>query len=154
MGEHEQLVSQLSQLVNDFDRSLRRSMPVDWPDVDLTLPQIKTLSSLMDGPERMSDIAAQGGSSLSAATAMIDRLVEKALVSRSHDAHDRRVVVCELTELGRETLQRLWSFRQDSLRSLAQRMSDEELRVVVDAMEIMVRAAENTSGPAGSESTS
>ncbi|HLT21706.1 MAG TPA: MarR family transcriptional regulator [Thermomicrobiales bacterium] len=154
MDEHEQLVTKLGQLVDQFDRNIRRGLPAAWPDIDLTLPQIRTLVSLADGPERMSEIAAQGGTSLSAATAMIDRLVEKGLVVRSQDPRDRRVVVCELTDAGRETLRSLWSIRQDSLRELARHMSEQELRTVVDALEILVRAAGRPAGADNGAATS
>ena len=142
MDERAELVSQLSNLANAFDRKLRRSMPIDWPTVELTMPQLKTLASLLDGPMRMGDIAGQSDISHSAATAMIDRLVDKALVTRSHDQDDRRVVVCALSAEGRELVERFWRVREESLRKLAQRMSDAELRTVIAAMEIMNRAAD------------
>lgn len=146
MSELDRLVEQLGRLVDQFDRNIRQGAPAAWPNIDLTLPQIRTLASLSDGPERMSDIAAQSGTSLSAATAMIDRLVEKGLVARSHDRRDRRVVICELTDAGRETLRSLWSIRQDSLRKLAEHMSADELQTVIAALEILVRASERAAG--------
>ncbi|MEZ4522522.1 MAG: MarR family transcriptional regulator [Thermomicrobiales bacterium] len=145
MDERDSLIRQISDLTNQFDRTLRRSMPIDWPDVELTMPQLKTLASLLDGPLRMGDISAQSGISHSAATAMIDRLVDKDLVSRSHDQDDRRVVICELTAGGRDLLERFWRLREDSLRQLANHMTDEELKTVVDAMKIMNQAAHRNS---------
>lgn len=148
MVDRDELVKQLSNLANEFERTMRRSMPIDWPDVELTMPQLKTLASLLDGSLRMGDIASQSGISHSAATAMIDRLVDKGLVSRSHDDRDRRVVVCELTAEGRELLDRFWRVREESLRKLASHMTSEELQTVVGAMRIMTRAAARNSNKA------
>lgn len=141
MTTREELTKQLSDLATEFERATRSTMPTEWPDVELTMPQLKALASLIDGQVRMGDIASQSGISHSAATAMIDRLVDKELVSRSHDEHDRRVVVCELTPAGRELLDRFWSVREDTLRKLAAKMSLEELETVVPAMKIMADAA-------------
>ena len=146
MDEREELVAQLGKLADEFDRTLRRSMPIEWPDIELTMPQLKALASLLDGPLRMGDIAAQSAVSLSAATAMVDRLVEKGLVARAHDEHDRRVVVCKLTGQGRELLERFWKVREESIQKLARQMTDDELRTVVAAMRIMTDAAGRCSG--------
>ncbi len=137
MNEREELITQLSGLSDALDRALRRTTPVVWPDVELTMPQLKTLAHLLEGPDRMGEIAAQSDISHSAATAMIDRLVQKALVTRSHDPHDRRVVVCDLSPAGRELIERFWNVREASLRTLADHMSTDELRTVVRAMTIM-----------------
>jgi len=150
MDQRDDLVRQLSDVSNAFERTVRRSMPVDWPDVELTMPQLKTLANLLDGPLRMGDVAAQSGISHSAATAMIDRLVDRTLVTRSHDCHDRRVVVCELAPKGREVIERFWRVREESLRKLASHMSDDELRTVISAMRIMSdAAARNSCDPHG-----
>ncbi len=145
MDKREELVKQLTEFANAFERTVRRTMPVDWPDVELTMPQLKALASLLDGPLRMGDISSLSGISHSAATAMIDRLVDKALVTRSHDQHDRRVVVCELSAEGRDLIERFWKVREESLRKLADHMSDDELRTVISAMGIMNDAAARNS---------
>ena len=70
------------------------------------MPQFKTLSLLAQGPARMGNIAAYLSTSLSSATSMIDRLVEKNLVERAADTSDRRVVTCQLTAKGTEEMDR------------------------------------------------
>lgn len=125
-------------------------MRIDWPDVELTMPQLKTLVSLVEGPLRMGDVASQSGISHSAATAMIDRLVDKELVTRTHDEHDRRVVVCELSENGRRFVERIWRVREESLRKLSHHMTDDELQTVIASLRIMIQAAaRNSSDTAG-----
>ncbi len=141
MEDREHLTQQLIELATEFERVSRSTMPIEWPDVELTMSQLKVLASLLDGQLRMGDLAAANGISHSAATAMIDRLVDKGLVDRAHDAHDRRVVVCELTAAGRELIDRFWSVRDETLRKLASKMSIDELEQVIPAMQVLVKVA-------------
>lgn len=148
--DREHLTERLIELVDQIGRRARAANPVDWPDVELTMPQLRTLAILAVGPARMSDIASQLGSSLPATTSMIDRLVEKGLVERAHDTEDRRVVVTRLTPAGREILDDFWRVQQESLREMADVLSDGELAIVVQAMEVLAAAGErrNSSGSA------
>jgi len=90
----------------------------------------------------MSVIADNIGRSYSATTAMIDRMVEKGLVKRVHSTTDRRVVTCELTPLGRATMDELWGMQRLGMSAVAQVLTDDELDAVIRAMEIMRDAAE------------
>ena len=72
---------------------------------------------------------------------MIDRLVDKGLVERAPDSSDRRVVTCQLTDRGREEMDRFMRINQLRLTRMASRLTVEELQTVVDAMEILCSAA-------------
>ena len=90
----------------------------------------------------MGNIAGLLSTSMSSATSMIDRLVDKDLVERAADASDRRVVTCQLTPRGREEMDRFLRITQHRLTRLAGRLTVEELQTVVDAMEILSSAAQ------------
>lgn len=135
-------IERLLELLEDISRHLRHESSGQWPDVELTMPQLRTMVLLDSGPYRMSDIADNIGSSYSATTAMIDRLVDKGLVKRVHSTTDRRVVTCELTPLGRATLDELWGMQRLGMSAVAQVLTDDELDAVIRAMEIMRDAAE------------
>jgi DNA-binding MarR family transcriptional regulator len=137
-----ELVERLIEMMSRSSFQLRREEPLDWPKVELTMPQLRTLVFLQHAPRRMSDIAAFLGSGLSSATSMIERLESKQLVLRIHDPSDRRVVQCHLSEEGKAELERFWRVQTSKINVVADILSDEELTKVVDAMEILVAALE------------
>jgi len=110
--------------------------------MELTLPQLRTLNLLHDGPKRMSDVASHLGVGLPSVTAMIDRLLEKALVEREHSAIDRRVVLCRLTAQGRQEVERFLRIRSAHVQEMASCLSDSELEVVVNGLEVLLAAVE------------
>lgn len=112
----------------------------EWPDLELTMPQIRTLALLSRGHQRMSDIAGYLGSCLSSATSMIDRLVDKQVVERIHDTSDRRVVTCYLTPIGKEVVERFWQIKRTQIEAVAAVLTLEELETVLHAMEILADA--------------
>jgi len=83
-----QLAARLVALMQLMSSHVRPAPPEEWSDIELTMTQWRTLALLHRGPRRMSEIAAYLGSSLSSATSMIDRLVNKQLVARMQDPAD------------------------------------------------------------------
>jgi DNA-binding MarR family transcriptional regulator len=118
-------------------------------EIELTKAQRRVLFHLGGEPRRMGELAALLGTSLSAATSMVDRLVDKGLVERVGDPADRRVVLCRLTALGREE-----AGRQVRLfREVAGRLSEEELERVVQALELLAGVMERGEGARSRRST-
>ena len=83
----------------------------------------------------MGAIAGALGIAVSATTTVVDRLVKRGLATRLSDPKDRRVVICELTEQGREAAERFWTIGHERLRLLADRLRAEELTGLVQAFE-------------------
>ena len=133
----EQRIQLMIELMDRVARQMRPDLSEQWPEVELTMPQMKTLILLANGPLRMSDIADQIGSSYSATTAMIDRLVEKQLVEREHGTADRRVVTCRLNERGAETLDAFWRVQNHRMREIATVLDADEIDTVIKALEIL-----------------
>ncbi len=90
----------------------------------------------------MGVVAWRLNSSQSAATSMIDRLVDKQLVERVADKDDRRVVACQLTETGREEMERLWRISRMRIAMIADYLTIEELRRAVEGMELICLAGQ------------
>ena len=147
----DELVQRLIDTMSRSSFELRGEEARDWPKVELTMPQLRTLVFLRRAPRRMSDIAAFLGSGLSSATSMIERLESKRLVQRIHDPSDRRVVQCHLSEEGQTELERFWRVQSSKLKEVAGILSDEELTKVVEAMEILVAAFERHGNEIGGE---
>ncbi len=144
----EQQIQQFVHLTQSLGKQLGRPGAEDWPDIELTMSQMRTLLFLTEQPRRMSEIAANLGSSLSSATSMVERLETKDLVRREHDPDDRRVVMCHLTELGHRDIERFWRLRQSRIRALAHLLTPDEFEHVIGALEIISNALKRSSEPA------
>lgn len=136
----EALVEQFGDLVQRMYAQVRSESTEEWTELELTMPQLHTMALLSQGPQRMGVIAGRLSSSQSAATSMIDRLVDKGLVERVPDRDDRRVVACQLTAPGREEMERLWRISRLRIARIADHLTIEELRRVVEAMQLLYQA--------------
>ncbi|MGC5022377.1 MarR family winged helix-turn-helix transcriptional regulator [Micromonospora sp. DT47] len=88
-------------------------------DVEITLPQLRTLVILADrAPLRTVDLAAALRVHPSTATRTCDRLVRRGLVARHHRPTDRRVAWLMLTEAGRALVGDVMRRRTEELRRL------------------------------------
>lgn len=139
-------------LVRQLCRSTYIARLDEWQGLDMTLPQIKTLILLEHmGPLRMGAIAGYLGSGLSTTTTIVDRLVRKHLIQRVSDPSDRRVVMCELTNGGREATELFW----DHLKTRALMLSDQwdvnQLEKVVEVLELIWRTEEALQAAADTE---
>ncbi len=135
-------VARLVRLMQLVSTQVHAVPPDEWSELELTMTQWRTLVLLSRGPRRMSEIAAYLGSSLSSATSMIDRLVNKQLVERTHDPADRRIVSCRLTALGQEEVDQFWRLGRKKIERVAGILTAEELEAVVHTMEVLLAAME------------
>lgn len=141
-----ELVERFFELLSAIYRHLRFG-PLDvWEELEITRAQLRTLVFLSEGPARMTTIAGHLGTSLPAATGLIDRLVAKGLVERGRDPADRRAVVCSLTPSGWDVLARFEDVGREEFEHVVRRLDPAELRSVVDAVEILATAVEQFAG--------
>jgi DNA-binding MarR family transcriptional regulator len=134
------LVERLIAVAESMAKNSRKSTMDGWGEIDLTMPQMRALGYLGHAPRRMGDLAAFLGSSVSSTTSLVERLEGKKLAERVHDPIDRRVVMCRLTEPGRELLDRIWRMHRLGLEAVADILTTEELDQVIAAMELMAAA--------------
>ena len=72
-------------------RTLKATAGQAWMEMDLTLPQLRTLLILAEeGPLVIGQIAQRLGIGLSTGGHLVDRLVQAGLAERTEDAEDRR----------------------------------------------------------------
>ncbi len=147
----EQLATRLVGLMQLMSSHVRLAPPEEWSDDELTMTQWRTLTLLRRGPRRMSEIAAYLGNSLSSATSIIDRLVNKQLVARMQDPADRRVVSYGLMPLGQEQMDRFWRMGRKKIEQVSGIVSREELEAVVHAMEVLLTAMDRQAPSASEE---
>ena len=127
-------------MVEYLNRRMHSGRLDEWHGQDITIPQIKALVLLeQKEPLRMGVIADRLGITLSAMTSIVDRLVEKNLVERGSDPHDRRVVLCKLTDQGREEMRRFWRVGREKMLKTLGILEDAQLESVVQALELLQR---------------
>jgi DNA-binding MarR family transcriptional regulator len=135
----------INQVVGMMQRAYMELRPVasqEWLGLDLTIAQLKVLIFLrVEGRTRMGALASALGVTMPTATSVMDRLVERGLVVREADPNDRRVVVCRLSQAGMDITEQLWRLKQERLRSVLQRMTVPQLRLVAQAMEAILEIA-------------
>ncbi len=139
------------RVVGALDQILRSTgyrISEEWLQIPLTMPQGRVLVLLLtEGRMRMSNLAASLGSTFSAATGLVDRLVERKLVERQADPEDRRTVICCLSGPGKELAERLLETRHLQWEGRLRPLTREELEKVAEAMEIIVNAAQRVAQP-------
>ena len=144
-SSHEKLTEQLVDYLERMYAGMRSEPAEGRSDAELTMPQFRTLMMLSQEAQRMGAIASLLSNSLSSATSMIDRLVDKGLVERVSDSEDRRVVVCRLTDAGREEIERFWRIGRLGIGRIAVHLTTEELRTIVDAIHLLYTASQRVS---------
>ena len=92
----------------------------------------------------MGQLAKALGVSLSSATGLVDRLVERRLVRRGEIPRDRRVVLVELAPTGKRTRSRMRRAVLQRLGQAEQKLSSEQLRQIAESMELLQRALSET----------
>lgn len=108
----------------------------------LTMSQLKMLMVLSRlGTTSGRELAGLMGVSLATLSGMVDRLVGQDLVARREDPHDRRVRRITLTPAGGALIAGIINAGADKQRRLLDRLDLAELRVVREAMALLVRAA-------------
>jgi DNA-binding MarR family transcriptional regulator len=143
----EELIESILQLTDRTFRQLLPMVPKEWLRLDLTMPQLKVVLLLfISGPSRMSEIASALGVSLATATGVVDRLVERDILTREGDPGDRRVVLCRLSEKGEELMSGLWQLSQDRAGELMRSLASPQLLLITEALEVLLQAGETTKG--------
>jgi len=137
-----QTINEILDLNRELGRWMHRGLPREWLEVEITMPQLKTLLVLY-GMERapMGELAEALGTGVSTVTGIVDRLVDHGLVVREEDPRDRRVVYGIPTPQGLALIDRLVLETRERFTALLVNLSDEELMVVRTADLALVSAA-------------
>ncbi len=113
--------------------------------IDDSTSKLKVVLLLfISGPSRMSEIASALGVSLATATGVVDRLVERDILTREGDPGDRRVVLCRLSEKGGELMSGLWQLSRDQAGELMRSLASPQLLLITESLEVLLQAGEAT----------
>jgi DNA-binding MarR family transcriptional regulator len=90
------------------------------------------------GVSGIANIGDNLGITSAAVSQMIDRLVQQNLIARTENPDDRRAKCIELTAEGIQVVRECTEARQRWLDSLATLLSDDERRLAVDALRLLI----------------
>jgi DNA-binding MarR family transcriptional regulator len=108
----------------------------------LSMPQFSILMQLHHkGVCGVSDISERFDITNAAASQLVDKLVQSGFIKREEDPQDRRAKLLNLTDKGKELIQRGIEERYRWVDQLAERLTMEERVQVSEALNIMSRAA-------------
>ncbi len=109
-------------------RNLRNSgMEMNF-EIELSYPQMLMMYVLLEtGPATMTQISNWLKVSHGVATRTVDRLLEKGIVERERDTHDRRVVLVSLSTDGREYAEKLITYHLEKLNQVFETVSPDDL---------------------------
>jgi DNA-binding MarR family transcriptional regulator len=142
MIETDPLVKALQEAFSIFRRRMMGNLFVYAKDNGLTMPQFGAMFHIFhSGGCGVSEIGSDLGVTNSAASQMLDRLVQIKLISRSEDPADRRGKLLVLTDRGREILVKGNLTNQMWLEDLARSMTPEEQEQVKGAILILIDKA-------------
>lgn len=137
-NKQEQIES-LLRLAEQLFRQLLPRVPKEWLEMDVTMPQLKTMLLLfLNGPMRMSDLASDLGVTLATATGLVDRMVEKGIILRQDRPDDRRVVLIGLSTDGQAMVSKLWESSKNNSRELLESLDTTRLQVFGDILKAML----------------
>jgi DNA-binding MarR family transcriptional regulator len=99
------------------------------------------------GSSGVTDLGDDLGVTSSAASQMLERLVQQELILRSEDPSDRRVKQIIMTDKGLHILQESIRARQGWLSDLAETLSDSEKEAIIAALNILIDKANHLGQP-------
>jgi len=136
-------VEELIELQRRIDRDRRQYELDAWMSLNLGIGQLKTLFFISNrGATTTGKLATALKVTPTNITGIIDRLLEKNLITRTGDPDDRRVLVLRTTPNGDELVAELRQKRRERMSELFNRLNEEEAAIVARGMKTLVKAIE------------
>lgn len=139
--ERAELVKQIFALNGRVhDEALSIAGPLPYPS-ELTMQQVRVLGFVAKEPGLTGhDLGVRLGVSAPTASGLVERLVEKGLVSRVDDPEDRRVRRLHLTTDGQDLIRRMDSLMERAMLKVIQMMTLEDLEQLRQGSQAMLAA--------------
>ena len=137
-------IEELVKLQGWIDRDRRQYELDAWMSLNLGIGQLKTLFFISNrGATTTGKLATALKVTPTNVTGIVDRLLEKKLITRTGDPDDRRVLLLRTTPQGDELVAELRQNRRERMSELFNRLSEEEASIVAQGLKIMVRAIDS-----------
>lgn len=111
--------------------------------LEVTRAEAGLLSGLLDGPQRITEIAATQALAQPTVTQLVARLEERGLVARNRHPDDGRVVLVSITDAGRALVEAFREEYRTFLRDHLAQRDDDEVRALAAATELLQEIVES-----------
>ena len=109
--------------------------------------RFRLLFKLAEGPHNLSELAVKHNVSLPTMSNSVSALVERGLVHRSRDPHDRRQIIIELTPTGREQLAAVQIAAEARIARIFSHIAPEEIELLLSGLAVLRAAFTGTNLP-------
>jgi DNA-binding MarR family transcriptional regulator len=141
MPSKEELVSQVIELFKKLAQNRMHYQFEPWRKLDVPLAQLKSLFLIhIKGSVNVRDLALDLGVTPGNVTSIVDRLAGQGLVKRTEGPEDRRVVLLQLTDKGRETINKIHETGDNHMRRFLEKMSAEDVGALLQGMNSFLAA--------------
>jgi DNA-binding MarR family transcriptional regulator len=121
-------------------RVIRRG--IQQTDPHLSMPHFRILQYLQTHPgSSLSELSAQLAVTNATASSHVEKLVQRQLVNRIEDRHERRRVVLTLTDAGAAVVAAAMVVATNDFAQMLRPLSTEELLMVEDSLDLLERLA-------------
>lgn len=128
-------LDELSRVIVEFYEKLSSWEHSVVRDQGMTLPQMHTLEILgVNQPLRMKELAQKMGVTTGTLTVQVDRLERTGMVRRRPHQEDRRSILVELTDEGRELFLEHHGLHEQLTRDITAGLTDEERGLLADLL--------------------
>jgi DNA-binding MarR family transcriptional regulator len=103
----------------------------------LSRTEVGVLSTLSEGPRRITELALTEALAQPTVTQLVDKLENRGLVSRARSGEDARVVMVEVTPAGTEVFEEVRGEIRANMREALSELPDDELTELAHASETL-----------------
>lgn len=147
MRPRAELLTEIDTVLPAVIHGLLHNHPINAGDWEVTLVQARTMGTVAAAGEcTMGQLARRLGISLSAASGLVDRLVQSGLLERQSCPHDRRQVIVRLAPAGQQVKRTLDRKRRRNLGAALAGLDTAELEQVAAGLALLRRAVEGKGG--------
>jgi MarR family transcriptional regulator, organic hydroperoxide resistance regulator len=137
------LIKEIIELQRKIDQSRRQHESDAWIELDITIPQLKSLFFIRNQETtNLSKLAAALNVTPTNVTGIVDRLVKKGLVTRTESDQDRRILLLRATSEGEELVSKLRETRRGYMSEILGHMNADELAALAQGYSLLVKAVE------------
>jgi MarR family transcriptional regulator, organic hydroperoxide resistance regulator len=138
----EELITEVMELFKKLEQHRMHYQFEPWRKLDVPLAQLKSLFLIhIKGSINVRHLAQHLDVTSGNVTSIVDRLVGQGLVTRSENPEDRRIVLLELTDKGRETINKIHETGMSHMKRILGRMNDEDLSALIRGVSAFIDAA-------------
>jgi DNA-binding MarR family transcriptional regulator len=138
-----EMIGEILRLWKSIGHGIGKSEPGAWMGLNLTIAQLKSLLFIeFEGHTSSKKLATALGASPPNVTGIIDRLVERRLVSREENPENRRMQVLTVTGKGVTLLTQLRERRVNRLTGLLGQMNTDDLAALARGLAALARVSD------------